>query len=102
MGENPRRLSQAERILKLLQERAGEWIPVYELAGITLQYSARVYTLRQMGHRIENKTERIRGAVHSWFRLVLPLGQQRLFGESDLAANQSTQQVRRSPSPYPF
>ena len=79
---NRRRPTQEQLLLQLLQERAGGWVPVYELAGIALQYSARIHALRQAGHRIENKTEHRDGRIFSRFRLVQPKGQQTLFPET--------------------
>jgi hypothetical protein len=34
------------------------------------QYNARVLELRRLGFNIENKTERVEGVRHSWFRLL--------------------------------
>ena len=70
--------SQRDRILRLLQEREGEWIPLYEITPLAAQYSARVHELRKLGYRIENKTQHHNGQVWSWFRLIEP-GQAQLF-----------------------
>ena len=53
----------------LLQAR-GDWVPVLELARIALQYGVRIFELRKVGFRIENKTRVVNGVKHSWFRLV--------------------------------
>ncbi len=75
------RQTQRDRILRLLQSRAGQWIPSYELAAIALQYGARVLELRRIGHNIENKARHVNGQVHGAFRLVLPKEQGKLFDE---------------------
>ncbi len=64
--------SQRDRILRLLQEREGEWIPLYEITPLAAQYSARIHELRAQGHIIDNHTRHVNGVVHSWFRLVEP------------------------------
>jgi hypothetical protein len=64
--------SQREQIYSLLKERAGQWVPAYELARLALQYGTRVFELRQAGAVISNKTEHHRGQILSWFRLELP------------------------------
>jgi hypothetical protein len=61
---------QRGKILRLLEESQSQWVPAYRLAGIALQYNARVKELRDHGYVIENKTERVGGAVHGSFRLV--------------------------------
>lgn len=73
------RSTQRDRILALLKSRAGKWISSYELAGIALQYDARVLELRRMGHDIENRAQHVNGQVHGAFRLVLPKEQGQLF-----------------------
>ena len=61
---------QRKAILDALLERRGEWIPSFVLAGIALQYSARVRELRNAGYTIENRTQRVGRQVHGSFRLV--------------------------------
>ena len=73
------RQTQRDRIFRLLQSRAGQWIPSYELAAIALQYGARVLELRRIGHTIENKAQHVNGQVHGAFRLVPSNGQAKLF-----------------------
>ena len=73
--------TQRGKILQLLQKRGGRWVPSYELAAIALQYSARVFELRRMGHNIENKAQNVNGQVHGAFRLVLPKEQGKLFAQ---------------------
>lgn len=83
MGGNSKRLSQAERILKLLQERRGDWIPLPEILALGIaQYGARIHELRRDCYKIENRTDHSDGRILSWFRLV-PKGQQALFPEAE-------------------
>jgi hypothetical protein len=44
--------------------------PAPEIAACAQQYNSRVFDLRRLGFRIENRTEEIDGARHSWFRIV--------------------------------
>ena len=62
--------SQRDRILRLLQSRAGQWVPLYEITPLAAQYNTRIRELRQRGHIIDNHTRHVDGVVHSWFRLV--------------------------------
>jgi hypothetical protein len=62
--------SQRGRILRLLSEAHGGWVPSPEIAACAQQYNSRLFDLRRLGFRIENRTEEIDGARHSWFRLV--------------------------------
>lgn len=75
-----RRETQRDRILRLLKEREGAWVPVFEVAALACQYGARIKELRDAGYLIENKIEHRNGAVYSWFRLKQPKGQRYLFG----------------------
>jgi hypothetical protein len=68
--------NQKAEILALLQSRPNQWIPVYEIARIALQYNARLKELREEGHDIENKImEVVNGQKHTAFRLNVRLGQ---------------------------
>jgi hypothetical protein len=62
--------TQRARILRLLIEARGAWVPLPEIMVCAAQYNARILELRRMGFNVENKTERVNGARHSWFRLV--------------------------------
>jgi hypothetical protein len=62
--------SQRARILRLLIEVRGGWVPSPEIAACAQQYNSRLFDLRRLGFRIENRTEEIDGARHSFFRLV--------------------------------
>ncbi len=91
--------TQRERLLHLLEESAGEWValPCILALGIA-QHSARIWELRRelepKGCRIENRTRRNGGAVHSWFRLVRPASQGNLFGPSADSKHDETVRVQ--------
>ena len=87
------RQTQRDKILRLLQERAGQWVPVFEIAALACQYNARLKELREQGYQIENENRHVGGQVHSSYRLVEPKGQQGLFG--------NLQEPKRE-SRYPF
>ena len=75
------RTTQRDRLLRFLEQNAGQWVPSYELAAIALQYNARVLELRRAGYNIENKAQHVDGQIHSAFRLVPAGGQAKLFEE---------------------
>jgi hypothetical protein len=62
--------TQRARILRLLIEARGREVPLYEILPLAAQYNARIWSLRKMGFKIENRTEERDGVRHSWFRLV--------------------------------
>lgn len=63
--------TQRSRILRLLIEAHGAWVPLPDILALGIaQYGARILELRRTGFNIENRTEHIDGARHSWFRLV--------------------------------
>lgn len=63
--------NQKQEILNLLKSHPNEWIPVYEIAKIALQYNTRLLELRRQGYVIENKLmEVVNGSRHTAFRLV--------------------------------
>lgn len=63
--------TQRARILRLLVDARGGWVPLPELLALGIaQYNARVWELRRLGFTIENRTETMDGQRHSWFRLV--------------------------------
>ena len=57
-------------ILELLRSRKGQWIELFHFIQLAAQYNARIFELRRAGFGIENKTARVNGQVHGWFRLV--------------------------------
>lgn len=70
MSNTNQRTSQCDRLLALLNSRANEWVSLPDILVLGIaQYNARIFELRSLGHRIENKQE----GDHSWFRLVLAL-----------------------------
>ncbi len=63
--------TQAAALLRLLISARESWVPLPEILKLGLaQYGARIHELRRLGFAIENRTERVNGARHSWFRLV--------------------------------
>ena len=75
--------SQRDRILRLLQSRAGQWVPLYEITPLAAQYNTRIKELRDRGHTIDNHTRHVDGVVHSWFRLVDQRGKPELFSKTE-------------------
>ena len=62
--------NQEERILWKLQAVWPGWVSAPELAKISLQYSARIFSLRRKkGWLIENRVLIVDGAKHGEFRL---------------------------------
>ncbi|MGH9503832.1 MAG: hypothetical protein ACRD20_13345 [Terriglobales bacterium] len=66
-----RKASHSERILNLLQASWPNWVPAPELAKISLQYSARIFSLRKH-FEIANKVEIRNGTKCGFFRLGSP------------------------------
>jgi hypothetical protein len=65
------RATQRERVLHLLAEYDGEWVPLPAILHLGIaQYNARLFELRRKGYVIENRTETVDGVKHSWYRLV--------------------------------
>ena len=63
--------TQRTRILRLLIDARGAWVPLPDILTLGIaQYGARILELRRLGFIIENKTDRMDGARHSWFRLI--------------------------------
>ncbi len=75
--------TQRDRILRLLQSLAGQWVPLYEITPLAAQYKRRIRELRARGHIIDNHTRHVDGVVHSWFRLVEPKPQAGLFSKAE-------------------
>lgn len=65
----PTSRSQEERILWLLQSSWPAWTPAPALSHISLQYSARIFSLRKKGWQIANRVEVHDGVKHGYFRL---------------------------------
>ncbi len=65
------RKTQSAALLRLLIDAHGSWVALPQILALGIaQYNARILELRRLGFVIENKTERVNGARHSWFRLV--------------------------------
>ena len=64
------RQTQRDRILRLLIDARGAWVPLPEIMACAAQYNARIFELRKQSFTIENRTEVIDDVRHSWFRLV--------------------------------
>jgi hypothetical protein len=61
--------NQDEKILWTLQAAWPGWVQAPELARISLQYSARIFSLRRKGWVIANKIEFANGVKRGFFRL---------------------------------
>ncbi len=61
---------QKARILALLLQNKGQWVPAYESASLAPQYSVRPKELLGADYVIENKTERVGRQVHGSFPLA--------------------------------
>ena len=62
--------NQEEKILWILQAAWPGWVPSPQLARISLQYSARIFSLRRKkGWLIENRVRTVDGVKHGEFRL---------------------------------
>jgi hypothetical protein len=65
--------TQESRILWLLQAAWPTWTPAPELARISLQYNARIFSLRRKkGWQIESRVQIVDGVRHGSFRLARP------------------------------
>jgi hypothetical protein len=69
-SDAPKAKTQSARILRLLIAARGGWVSLPEIMACSAQYNARVLELRRLGFNIENRTERVDGIRHSWFRLL--------------------------------
>ncbi len=69
--------TQRTRILHILVEACGRWVPSPEIAACAQQYNARLFELRKLGFCIKNRvdTDEQTGVRRSWFRLVKELPQ---------------------------
>jgi hypothetical protein len=75
--------NQHDRILRLLQSRAGQWVPLYEITPLAARHRTRIKESRERGHIIDNHARHVDGVVHSWFRLVEPRTQAGLFSKTE-------------------
>ncbi len=65
----PNAKTQRARILRLLIDARGGWVPLPDIMACAAQYNARIFELRK-NFSIENRTEIVDGVRHSWFRLL--------------------------------
>jgi hypothetical protein len=74
------------RILRRLEER-GEWVSALELSRLSLQYCARLFSLRKRGYVIENRLEVHDGKRRGFYLLKPPaMGQEALFSVDEMSA----------------
>ena len=66
-------LSQCDKILAVLQDYRGEWVPLPRLHQASGSYvvHSRIADLRKRGHAIDHRNEHREGVVHSFYRLNL-------------------------------
>jgi hypothetical protein len=63
--------TQRARILRLLIEACGAWVPLPEIMACAAQYNARILELRRDGFNIPKpRVEVINGQKHTWYRLL--------------------------------
>ena len=62
--------SQRDRILGLLIGAHGGWVELPEIMRLAAQYGARIFELRRLGFKIENRIRDVGGVRRSWFRLI--------------------------------
>ena len=62
--------SQRGAILALLIQARGQWVELPEIMRLAAQYNARLWELRYLGFKIENRIRDVGGVRHSWFRLL--------------------------------
>ena len=79
-----KRISQCDKILRLLQSKHEVGLPEILSFGIA-QYNARIKELREAGHDIRNRTKRVDGVKHSWYHLVDKTEQERDTAQRNLA-----------------
>lgn len=86
--------TQRNRILELLIDARGEWVPLPQISQCAAQYNARIFELRHMGFRIPSpRTQTVNGRRRTWYRIDL--------GNSAMPA-QSERGVSPAASPSTF
>lgn len=90
--------TQRERIYNVLVCAHGDWVELPKIAACAAQYNARVFELRRLGFRIENRTKEVDGVRQSWFRLV-PDRSPFPSRSAGVAVNPQTSNPKRSTSP---
>ena len=94
------RKTQRARILRVLIEARGAWVPLPEIMACAAQYNARIFELRSRGIVIENRTKKAAGVRNSWFRIVSSLTPRAV--ESEDAKPKSTWDGRRRVTGLPL
>ena len=91
-----KRINQCDKILRLLQSKHEVGLP--EILPLAAQYNARLSELREAGHDIRNRTKRVDGVKHSWYRLVDKTEQEKRNGAEKFGARRSdkSQGIRAS------
>jgi hypothetical protein len=66
--------TQTDKIESLLRSRYGQWIPVYELSALALQYCARLNSIRKKLRAAGDleeipapREQRVNGQLHNWY-----------------------------------
>lgn len=62
--------TQEDKILKLLVEARGGWVPAPALAKVCLQYCRAIASLRKDSHDIHNRVEQHGKVRHGFYRLA--------------------------------
>src|SRR6266404_6239491 len=63
--------TQRARILRLLIDARGAWVPLPEIMSYAAQYNARILELRRAGFNIPKpRVEVVNGQKHTWYRLL--------------------------------
>lgn len=64
--------SQNDLMLRRLQRANGEWVSSLDLERESGSHrpNSRASNLRAAGFHVENKTEKVNGQCHSWYRLI--------------------------------
>jgi hypothetical protein len=90
--------TQRGAILNLLVAANGGWVPLPEILALKVaQYNARLSELREQGFKIINRTERVNGKTHSWFRLELGFESQQHSSSLQIRTNEP-KRVEQRPS----
>lgn len=64
-------MTQCDKILRVLMDRRGEWVPMPYLARAARAYAvhSRISDLRSRGYVIEQRREHVEGVRHSFYHL---------------------------------
>jgi hypothetical protein len=77
--KNKMQTTQRNKIRDLFTARPNEWIPLFIIFPLAAQYNARILELRKSGMQIENKTKKVDGVKHSWYKYIPNNIQKELF-----------------------